>query len=99
MAPDLHADSPTQRDYKQRLLRVLVYIQQNLDGPLELEELARVACFSPYHFHRIFTGMIGESVKAHIRRLRGVSRNLCKWFFCLLLAPIGRAPGPAQWGD
>ena len=70
MAPELHADTPTQRDYKQRLLRVLVYIQQNLDRPLELDELAQVACFSPYHFHRIFTGMIGESVQVHIRRLR-----------------------------
>ena len=59
-----------QSDYKKRVLRVLVHIQQHLDEPLELDDLARVACFSPYHFHRIFTGMTGESVKAHIRRLR-----------------------------
>jgi AraC family transcriptional regulator len=60
----------TLQDYKRRLLRVLVYIQQHLDDALELQELARLACFSPYHFHRIFSGMIGESVKEHIRRLR-----------------------------
>ncbi len=29
-----------------------------------------MAHFSPYHFHRIFRGMVGESLKEHIRRLR-----------------------------
>ena len=60
----------TLQDYKRRLLRVLVHIQQHLDDALGLEELAGLACFSPYHFYRIFKGMVGESVKEHIRRLR-----------------------------
>ncbi len=60
----------TLHDYQQRLLRVLLYIQKNLDRDPSLEELAEVAHFSPYHFHRIFRGMVGESVRAHIRRLR-----------------------------
>ena len=60
----------TLQDYKRRLLRVLVHIQQHLDDPLELQELAGLACFSPFHFHRIFRGMTGESVKEHVRRLR-----------------------------
>lgn len=60
----------TLRDYKQRMLRVLVHIQQHLDEPLELARLARLAHFSPFHFHRVFTGMLGESVQEHIRRLR-----------------------------
>jgi AraC family transcriptional regulator len=49
---------------------VLLHIQRHLDDDLPLDELARVAAFSPYHFHRIFRGMLGESVKEHIRRLR-----------------------------
>jgi AraC family transcriptional regulator len=57
-------------DYKRRILRVLVHIQAHLDEPLPLDELAGVAAFSPYHFHRIFRGMVGESVKEHVRRLR-----------------------------
>jgi AraC family transcriptional regulator len=57
-------------DYKRRMLRVLVHIQQHLDEPLLLEELAAVACFSPYHFHRVFKGMVGEPVKEYVRRLR-----------------------------
>lgn len=60
----------TLEDYKQRMLRVLLYIQQNLDEDTTLEQLAKIATFSPYHFHRIFRGMLGESVKEHIRRLR-----------------------------
>jgi AraC family transcriptional regulator len=60
----------TLRFYKERMLRVLVYIQRRLDEPLPLEELARCACLSPCHFHRVFRGMLGESVKSHIRRLR-----------------------------
>jgi AraC family transcriptional regulator len=60
----------TEQDYRKRILRVLVYIQNHLGEALPLEELARVAHFSPYHFHRVFRGMVGESVKEHVRRLR-----------------------------
>jgi AraC family transcriptional regulator len=60
----------TAASYKERILRALVHLQAHLDEEISLEDLAGIACFSPYHFHRIFTGMIGESVKEHIRRLR-----------------------------
>ena len=60
----------TLRDYKERLLRVLVHIQRHLDAPLPLAELAGLACLSPHHFHHVFTGMLGESLHSHIRRLR-----------------------------
>ena len=60
----------THKSYKERMLRVLLYIQKHLDEQISLDELARVACFSPFHFHRIFRGMMGESLKEHIRRLR-----------------------------
>ncbi len=60
----------TEQAYRQRMLRVLLYIEEHLDQALELERLARVAHFSPYHFHRVFTGFVGEPVKQYIRRLR-----------------------------
>jgi len=47
-----------------------VHIQNHLDDPLDLDRLAALAYFSPFHFHRVFRGMVGEPVKAHIRRLR-----------------------------
>ena len=60
----------TWNDYQERILRVLRHIQEHLDGALDLEELARVACFSSFHFHRIFAAMTGETVADHVRRLR-----------------------------
>ncbi len=60
----------TERTYKVRILRVLVHIPNHLDEVVALEELAAIAYFSPHHFHRIFRGMVGESVMEHIRRLR-----------------------------
>ena len=60
----------TKATYQERILRVLLYIQNHLYEDLNLEELASVACFSPYHFHRIFRGMVGETLAGHIRRLR-----------------------------
>jgi AraC family transcriptional regulator len=58
------------QSYQERILRVLLHIQLNLDHQLDLEELARVACFSPFHFHRIFRAIVGETVMEHVRRLR-----------------------------
>lgn len=62
--------SATEQTYKERILRVLVHVQEHLDEPLPLETLAHVACFSPHHFHHIFGAMVGEPVKEHVRRLR-----------------------------
>ena len=60
----------TWNDYHERILRVLTHIQEHLDEALDLEELARVACFSSFHFHRIFAAMTGETIADHVRRLR-----------------------------
>ncbi len=60
----------TKQDYMDRILRVQIHIQNHLNDPMDLDELSGVACFSPYHFHRIFGAMVGESVKEYIRRLR-----------------------------
>src|SRR5580704_8420789 len=60
----------TWNDYKARILRVLTHVQGHLDEPLDLEALARVACFSSFHFHRVFAAMTGETIADHVRRLR-----------------------------
>jgi len=56
--------------YTERVQRVVDYLAGHLDEALELETLARVACFSPYHFHRIYRGLLGETVSDTVRRLR-----------------------------
>ena len=57
------------REYFSRIHRAQDFIEDNLGRVLTLEEIARAACFSPYHFHRIFSAMVGESVAAYVRRL------------------------------
>ncbi len=53
-----------------RLNRVMLFINDNLAEKLTLEMLAKEACFSPYHFHRIFTAIIRETPNAYINRVR-----------------------------
>jgi AraC family transcriptional regulator len=50
--------------------RVVDYIQRHLTDPLDLEQLAAVACFSPFHFHRLFRAWMGETLQAFVHRLR-----------------------------
>jgi AraC family transcriptional regulator len=56
--------------YSERIQRVVDYLAEHLDEELGLETLARVACFSPYHFHRTYRGLLGETVNETVRRLR-----------------------------
>ena len=60
----------TLEDYQQRIGKVVEYIERDLDGDLGVDTLAKVAAFSPYHFHRVFRGMVGESVKQYVKRVR-----------------------------
>jgi len=50
--------------------RVVEHIDQHLDEPLELETLAGVAHFSPFHFHRLFSAWMGETLGEYVRRRR-----------------------------
>jgi len=60
----------TKNLYHERMHTVLLHIQSHLDEDLTLDSLAKMTHFSPIHFHRIFKGMIGETVVEHIRRIR-----------------------------
>lgn len=66
------ADLPdlAELDYVARVNRVVDHVVRHLDQPLRLEDLAAVACFSPFHFHRIFRALTGETVHAFTTRVR-----------------------------
>lgn len=49
---------------------VLSWIEQHLDQQLTVEQIARHAGLSPYHFSRLFTAQTGSSVMAYVRHLR-----------------------------
>src|SRR5688572_12884002 len=56
--------------YQQRINLVQNYIRENLDGDLSLDTLAQIACFSSFHFHRLFKSLTGETVNDCVVRLR-----------------------------
>jgi len=58
------------REYAERVNRVIDYIHENLSESLSLSKIADVAAFSPYHFHRIFHSITGETLYNFILRLR-----------------------------
>lgn len=62
--------TPKSKQYAHRIDKVLGYIRNNVGAPLRLETLARVACLSPYHFHRIFHAVMGERLHQYVARVR-----------------------------
>jgi AraC family transcriptional regulator len=64
-APDL-----ANLDYVDRVNRAIDHITRNLARPLKLDAVAKVAAFSPFHFHRIFRAMVGETLLDFVKRTR-----------------------------
>lgn len=58
------------RKYQDRLDRVIDYIYNHLDEDIDLNRLADIACLSPYHWHRVYRGIKGESITQTVKRLR-----------------------------
>lgn len=69
----------SRREYERRINAVMDHVSANLDGTLDLETLAGVACFSPFHFHRLFSALTGETLAACVKRLRleAAANRLC----------------------
>lgn len=75
--------APEQRNTPDPLERVLIHIERRLFEPLSVGTLADVAGLSQFHFSRLFTARIGESVMAYVRRRRMLRAA----------ARLGRNPG------
>ncbi len=57
-------------NYENQLKKVIEFIGKHLDEKLTLIQLSNIACFSKYHFHRLFTAYTGLSLQQYIRWLR-----------------------------
>lgn len=57
-------------EYISRINKVIDYIEKHLDKQFTLDDLASVATFSKYHFHRIFNAIVGETPFQFIQRIR-----------------------------
>ncbi|HRE05592.1 MAG TPA: AraC family transcriptional regulator, partial [Opitutaceae bacterium] len=56
--------------YTERINRAIALIDRQIDRDLSLQRLADEAGISPFHFHRIFSALTGESVHAMTTRMR-----------------------------
>jgi len=79
--------------YERRLRRVVEHIYDNLDGDLSLDALAEVAAMSRFHWHRIWHGMMGETLAQTARRIR-----LHRAAMMLVHEPAGLAEIAARCG-
>jgi AraC family transcriptional regulator len=63
-------NTPERTNYEERLSRVTDYIYGHLDQEIDLARLAEIACLSPYHWHRVYHALKGETIAATVKRLR-----------------------------
>lgn len=57
-------------NYYHQLNKVIDFIGKHLDEDLSLEKLSEISCISKFHFHRLFTALIGLSLQQYIKWLR-----------------------------
>ncbi len=60
----------TRHEHQERINDALHRIHRDLSASLDVKGLAAAACYSPYHFQRIFRQLVGESVHEYVRRSR-----------------------------
>ena len=60
----------SEQHYRDRVARVVAAIVRDPIAAHALDDLAAIAHFSPFHFHRIYRGVTGETIAATVRRLR-----------------------------
>lgn len=66
----IQSANQNRHEYESRMHRVLTYIDEHLDEAIDLPKLATVAHFSPFHFHRLFAALLGETLGDYVRRRR-----------------------------
>jgi AraC family transcriptional regulator len=60
----------TEINYVESVNLAIDYIVRNLDREVKLEPVAEAAGFSPFHFHRVFRSLLGETLNEFVKRLR-----------------------------
>lgn len=57
-------------NYAERIDRIVRFLNEQVESTPSLQDLADVAEISPYHFHRIYRAVTGETPAGTLRRLR-----------------------------
>ena len=63
-------ETACQKEYIRRIHKVQDYMEAHIGEALTIEELAKIAGFSKYHFSRIFQGILGEPLAHYVSRVR-----------------------------
>ncbi|MBN2694020.1 GyrI-like domain-containing protein [bacterium] len=63
-------DNKNQIEYIKRVNDSIDYIVKNMKEKISIDDLAKISCFSKFHFHRIFKSVIGENVYSFVKRVR-----------------------------
>jgi AraC family transcriptional regulator len=58
------------REYLGRIERAVDFIYARFGDDIGLDEIADAAAFSRFHFHRVFSGVVGETVSDFLKRVR-----------------------------
>lgn len=69
-APTAQVLPPREGLDRRRLLRVLDYIEMNLEGDLTIDRMASIACLSRHHFARSFKQAVGQSPHRYVSAKR-----------------------------
>ncbi len=87
------SDKNIKADYKSRIDRVFHFIDQNLQSELSLAIVSEIAFFSPFHFHRVFKYITGETLNQYVTR-----RRLEKSALDLIHKDLGITEIALEWG-
>jgi len=60
----------TREEYLKRINKFTEYVNNHLDGELDINTLAEVSNFSGFHFNRIVKAFLGEPIGMYINRIR-----------------------------
>ncbi|MGB0715891.1 MAG: AraC family transcriptional regulator, partial [Phycisphaerae bacterium] len=63
-------EQPHHPDYHRRIESACRLLEQQIDIDVPLDQVAKAACLSTFHFHRLFRGLTGETVRGYVRRIR-----------------------------
>lgn len=83
----------TRKNHRNSLLRALLFIEKNLDQRLIVRDCAHIAHFSPFHFHRIFSSAMDETVSDYIKRRRVEKASLQLLTTGMSVTEIGMSSG------
>jgi AraC family transcriptional regulator len=64
------ARASTSLAYVERVNRAIDHVVSHLAEPLSLKAVSRAALLSPFHFHRVFQALVGETLADFVKRLR-----------------------------